>query len=361
MKRAISLLLTAMLCLGLFACAAKQEPAQESTGAAGFPTANFNNSYQLGGDFWAFDDHVFYMQDGFYNMGVYWRSPDETVKLLEESDFIDDSVDYANIRDIFVSGGDLYFRLSTDLFTQIYRYDLSENTYTPVCQTPYLFSWAVMDDYLVYREHPANYEPRRAPLWICDLNTGTATQICEDVEEFGIVDGQLRYITCADAYTLYAYDPAQDSSSVLGAFTGDWEVFNFTTDAVVMYNWNRDRNRELGVYTLRSGTATVYTMPRGIQFMAAGDRYAYAVIYDTQKNSSSAVASGENGIYRIDLTDGSYRVVNKAYGSGTELYVASDDRIYIIQGRMGFLFRYRTHVYILDCETGHMEKLTTLP
>lgn len=35
-------------------------------------------------------------------------------------------------------------------------------------------------------------------------------------------------------------------------------------------------------------STAVYTLPKGIHNMVAYDQYAYAVVYDTQKNSSEA-------------------------------------------------------------------------
>ena len=61
--------------------------------------------------------------------------------------------------------------------------------------------------------------------------------------------------------------------------------------------------------------------------------------------------------YRIDLSDGSYRVVESDANDDTKIHVVSDDDIYIIQSEMNFLFQAHRQVYFFDCGTGSKEKL----
>ena len=71
MKRIALLLALCLIIINLTACNTNQE---HTTSVTGFPQANFNNNYWFSGDFWAFDDTIFYLQDGFYNMGAYWSA-----------------------------------------------------------------------------------------------------------------------------------------------------------------------------------------------------------------------------------------------------------------------------------------------
>ena len=362
MKR-IALLLALCLIIIIFsACSAEQE---ETISVASFPQANFNNNYWFSGDFWAFDDTLFYLQDGFYNMGAYWSTNGNNYKLFEESDFANDSTKYTVIGDIFVCDSYLYFELYTDdQEGWLYRYDLKESTYASVCEIPSLYRWVVVDNYFIYREHPSNNDDNCSPLCIYNFGDNTTTQVCANVEEFGIVDGQLRYITNADAYELYEYNYIEKQSTVLGKFYCEFDdacdIFNFTPDHIVMLSWSRDYYHNLVVYSLSSNSTAVYTLPKGIHNMVAYDQYAYAVVYDTQKNSSEAVAAEENGIYRINLTDGSYEVVESNASDNTEIHVTSDDCIYIVQRKMNILFQSRRHVYKFDYRTGSKEKLTVI-
>ena len=361
MKRIALLLALCLIIINFSACSAKQV---ETISVASFPQANFNNNYWFSGDFWAFDDTLFYLQDGFYNMGAYRSTNGNNYKLFEESDFANDSTKSTAIGDIFVCDSYLYFELNTDQEDWLYRYDLKESTYASVCEIPSLYRWVVVDNYFIYREHPSNNDDNCSPLCIYNFWDNTPTQVCANVEEFGIVDGQLRYITNTDAYELYQYNYLQNHSTILGTFYCEfddaYDIFNFTPDHIVMLNWSRDYYHNLVVYSLSSNSTAVYTLPKGIHNMVAYDQYAYAVVYDTQKYSSEAVAAEENGIYRINLTDGSYEVVESNASDDTEIHVISDDCIYIVQGKMNILFQYRRHVYKFDCRTGNKEKLTVM-
>ena len=359
MKRTLIFLLTFFICLNLSACGSEPD---NFAAPVSFPDANFNNNYWFSGDFWAFDDTIFYLQDGFYNMGAYWNTNGSSKKLFEESEFAFDSAKYTAIGDIFVCGSNLYFELNTDQENWLYCYDLKEGIYTQVCKIPRLYRWVVVNDYFIYIESPSNNDEKHSPLCIYNLKDGTTTQVCANVEEFGIVDGQLRFITNADAYELYQYNYIENHSTILGTFYNEfddaYDIFNFTPDSVVMLNWSSAHEHKLVVYTLSSDSTAVYELPKGIQRMVAYDQYAYAVVYDTQKNSSGAVAAKENGIYRINLADGSYEVVESNVNDGTEIHVISDDRIYIVQGKMNILYRFQRHVYKFDYTTRTKEKLT---
>lgn len=361
MKRIALLLILCLIAINLSACTTKQEPMISDIS---FPQANFNNNYWFFGDFWAFDDTVFYLQDGFYNMGAYCSASGNNKKLFEESDFASNSTKDITIGDIFPFDNYLYFVLKTNQLDSLYRYDLSENTYALVCEIPPLYRWVVVDDYFIYTEHPLNNDEKRSPLCIYNMMDGSTTEVCPNVEEFGIVDGQLRYITNTDAYKLYQYNFLENHTVILGTFycefNGAYDIFNFTPGGVVMLNWSKDYDQNFVVYSISSNSTAVYTLPKGIHNMVAYDQYAYAVVYDTQKDSSTAVAAKENGIYRIDLTDGSYEVVESNAGDNTEIHVTSDDCIYIVQRKMNILFQSRRYVYKFDYRTGSKEKLTVM-
>lgn len=358
MKHIMILLTVCLLCVCFFGCNSETSNCAEGVSFTG---ANFNNDFWFSGNFWAFEDDLFYLRDGYYNLGAYWAAGANTEKLFEESDFANESVEHTQIGDFFVSENWLYFELVTEKQDMLYRCDLTNGTYEPVCEIPFLYRWAVMDNYFIYLEHPKNNGERRYPLCIYNLKEGTTTQICSNVEEFGVINGQLRYITYGDEYALYQFDFEENCSAAIGTFGCEfddkYDVFNFVLDGVVMLNWGRENGQNLVVYTLSSNSTAVYTFPKEIQRMVAYDQFAYAVVYDTHKNSSDAVASEENGIYRIHLTDGSYEAVQSDASEGTNIHVISDDCVYILQRKMNLLFQARTHIYKFDYQTGDKEKL----
>lgn len=357
MKRALMILIACFLCLNLAACGEKSEEAA----AVRFPNANFNNNYWFSGDFWAFDDNLFYMQDGFYNMGVYWKDHRDNKKLFEESDFLSDYEKSVWFGDIFVSDRYLYFELCTDQEDWLYRYDLNAGTYAPVCKIPSPHRWVVAGDYFIYVEYSSSYKTTGAPLCIYNLIDGTTTQVCANATEFGIVAGQLRYIVHSDGYELYRYDCAENRSTLLGTFPCEFEgdfsaydIFNFTPDSVVMLNFSNDE--KLVVYSISSNRTEVYTLPNRIHHMVAYDQYAYAVVYGIPENALTAAAD-ERGIYRINLSDGSYEIIERNVDDFTDIHVVSDDCIYIDQTKITFLLWFDRDIYRFDYTTKSKKKL----
>ena len=352
MRRILFWLILVSFCLNLAAC--DFAPAL-TVSDDGFAEANFNNNYWFNGNFWVLDDQVFYLRDGFYNEGAYWSANGKVEKLFQESDFNSDAWEYNLIGDIFVSDDSLYFEIVTDQKTFLYRYDLKERTYSLVCEIPSLYRWVVVDDYFIYREHPANSSEKHSPLFIYHLKDGTTKQVCSDVEEFGIVNGELRYITLSDRYSLFRYDYAEDASTLIGTFPMNsdrkFSIFNFTSDFIVMYTFTKN-NPDLFVYSCASGTTSVYPLPKGINHVVAYDQYAYLVVYEEPHNQSGVITAKENGIYRICLADGSYEVIISKINSGTEVHVVSDDCCYINQS-------HRT-VYRYDYTSETKEKIATL-
>ena len=127
-----------------------------------------------------------------------------------------------------------------------------------------------------------------------------------------------------------------------------------------MLNWGTDYDRKLVVYSLHSNSSAIYTLPKGIHDMVAYDQYAYLVVYDTYENTSTAISDEDNGIYRINLDDGSYEVIERDGNNDTDIHVISDDGIYIIQCRMNYFYQARSHVYFFDYATGDKKKLIVI-
>lgn len=352
---AFFILMASTLCL--FACG-KEEPLPTV-----FPDGNFNNSY-YGSRFWAHGDTLFYLKDGFYNMGIYRSDSGEKVRLLRESDLRQATATDCWLGGIYVCGSNLYFELASNDGCILYRYDLVSGTYAPLIALPRTDGWLVVGDWCIYREGLITGEKEQSALYIHDLHTDTRTLICPDVVEFGIVNGQLRYLTHTVVYGLYQYDVATGNSLLLGTFScgpgSDYDHINFTPDAVILHCCSREQQRNLTVYTVSTQSTAAYTLPLPIHQLTAYDRYAYAVLYNTTWESSQAIPDPENGLYRIDLTDGSYEKILSDGDDQTRLHVVSDDRVYIIQDSSGILSLNARQVYILDIPSGKKEKLATL-
>ena len=119
------------------------------------------------------------------------------------------------------------------------------------------------------------------------------------------------------------------------------------------------------MYSISEGSVDIYSGygtsgEKKLITLTKGQFFGEIGMIALMPRTATAVAAEENGIYRINLTDGSYEVVESNANDDTEIHVISDDCIYIVQGKMNILFQYRRHVYKFDCRTGNKEKLTVM-
>jgi len=323
------LVLLMVLILLISGCGASvAEEIQSVLDSGGFPMPNFNNEYLVRLDFWAFGDITFYEQDGFYNMAFWVEVDGRKEKLFEESDFSSDRW-YVSIDEFYVCKDSVYFvviyyeREGLDFsHAVLYCYDLNTNTYETVLEVPYMFRWVVVEPYLIY----STFYDERDKLVVCDLKTGEETVVCEDIAEFGIVENELRYITGNGPYELYCCSISGGTVEKLGEFDRvydeGYDFFNFTPDAVVMYNYSTTYDEQLVVYYPVTDHIAVYGMPLEIQCMVACREYAFVLLGDSSDMG--------DGIYRVKLSDGTYEKVAYA-DNGNGIYAASDSEVYLIR------------------------------
>lgn len=309
--------------------ASTAEGVQSVLDSGGFSTPNFNNDYLVRLDFWAFGDIAFYEQDGFYNMG-FWVEVDGTKeKLFEESDFSSDSW-YVSVDDFYVCKDSVYFVVTyyereglEFSHAALCCYDLNTYTYETVLEVPCMFRWVVVEPYLIYSTIYDGCDK----LAVCDLKTGEETVVCEDIAEFGVVENELRYITGNGRYELYRCGISGGTVEKLGEFDcvydEEYDFFNFTPDAVVMYNYSTTYDEQLVVYYPETDHTAVYRMPLEIQCMVACREYAFVLLCGSSDMGS--------GIYRVKLSDGSYEKVVYS-DNGYSIYAASDSEVYMIRG-----------------------------
>jgi len=359
---AIAVVIISVLAAAILLWAFTGAEKETGTPVTRFSELNFNNQYYMfPEDYWISDDNVFCLQPGLYSKRVSWNAEEFNKILFEESDFINESTEYTLIDGIFISDSWLYFVLCTDQENFLCRYELSEDECTVVSEVPSLYRWAIMDDYFIYRERKSNNDEMYTSLCIYNMEDGITTEICSNVEEFGIIDGQLRYLTYSDVYTLYQYDYSNRISTILGQFhyeLGDkYRIFNFTTNTVVMLSKEKEYLQNFAVYNVSTGATAVYALPKGIQQLVAYDSYAYATAFDMSTYNPSSIYAGKLDIYRINLGDGSYKVIENGLDSQSIIHVVSDDCLYILQSRSITLFEPSFYVYRWDYATGRKEKL----
>ncbi len=237
----------------------------------------------------------------------------------------------------------------------LYDYQLETQKLQKLCQVPSCRFWAVTGDSFVYLVYTSFEEQEQAPLHIRDLVTGEDRQICPAASSFGLVEGELRYVSYRkedDSYDVYRYDESQNISHSIGSFPallGKNCQFQFCPNKIVMARYgtdvlNRDydpqRAMQMVVYDLPSESIETYSLPADVNQLIAADSYAYAVVY-------KIVGGGDFGIYRIDLESGELHEITPTgeLGGVTILWVESDERAYIMEfhgftNAWGCLHRY---------------------
>lgn len=342
MKRIVTILLILTILLSLAGC-----KNNVSVNEINFESLNYNNyyNYRCSCDLWVNDDIYLYNSDGFYNMRTFAYKDGNKVKLFESNDFVNETY----YGEIFPINDFAHFTTSTDDNNQnFYKFSFANQSFEKLFTTKSYSEWMGTLDYIAFSQY-RDQELTLNDLFIYNINKNTTTSICNDISSFGIVDNKIRYLTSAntDILELFEYDHTNDKSNKIGEISVEIKdeipIYNFTNNYTIIAQYDSDDYR-FTVYS-SDGSTCEYSLPKPIQQFVAGEYFAYAVCYETEKYSSSAVKHKDNGIYKIKLADGSYDVVEPLANEDTEIHVVSDDEIYITQHEMNFIGQYKGHVY----------------
>ncbi len=354
---------------------------------AGLPReVNVNNikSPYFSHDFFALDGQFYYLQDGFYNMGVY-RSTGQTAKrIFRSSDFSTREGDqYGRLGDIFPCGDKLYFELYPgDGKSNFYVYDPANGSFQYLFHLEAPRFWIVHDRTLIYQKYDEQERKTNAfhhdTLWIYDLDSGKQTRIADDVEDIGLVDGTLYYVSFLGdclrepdgnrekgyrlvydgEYAYSSYDFSTGETKELGRFPlifepdlyyTNYDVFSFTGRSVAMLSFDRQYRNELVVYTPGQDDLQIISAPLPIQKLVAAGNVAFALLYEDNRYDS------QQGLYRFDLINGTVQKLGKGTYlpdiSSVDMYVAAEDSIFLIQGHP-WLFGSWRKVMLIDPNSG---------
>lgn len=95
-------------------------------------------------------------------------------------------------------------------------------------------------------------------------------------------------------------------------------------------------------------TLSEYTLPETVMRFIAGEEYAYAVTLpdaDAQEQTVASLFSGSDAsVYRIELSTGRCEKLAVEADDYTSIYVASDDELYLLRGKVVLFLGYRTTV-----------------
>ena len=262
---------------------------------------------------------------------------------------------HAYIDQLYCIWPHLYFSRWTSDSLTLFDYHLETQELQELCQVPSCRFWAVSGNDFIYLAYTPFSEQDHAPLHIRDLSTGEERQISAAASSFGLVEGELRYVSyreADDCYDVYRYDEKQNDSLPLGSFPalmGKNCLFQFCPDKIVMARYGNEifnfdyRKRDatkLAVYDLKSDSIVSYPLPSELQQLNAAEHYAYVLLYNT-------VGGGGYGVYRVDLENGEMKEITPKgeVGGVTILWVESDERAYIMEfhgfsNARGALHRY---------------------
>ncbi len=357
MKRVLSFILITLFLVSLCGCNQNNDLDNIT-----FDFVNYNNLYYPYSTFCAKDDTVFYNSDGFYNQRIFAYHNGVKTKLLEARDF-DNETFYG---EFLVINNFAYFTTGSEdnAKRHFYKYNLSDKTYNKLFTTDPVSSWMSTPEYIVfmkYSEDEAKQENELYNLYIYDIKNKTENLISEDVREFGIVKNRLRYIVPVDSDLLRVYEYNLYSKEIQKLINISYPhkdkliTYNFTDEYTIICDY--DQSNSFSLYS-SNGKFIEYSLPKNIQRFIAGDKFAYAVSYDSEKNSSTAVKHSDNGIYKINLSNGNFEKINDA-NDNTKIIVLSGEQIYILQSNLNAMGQYKTMVNLINTSDLSTKKLFT--
>lgn len=355
MKKLLAILLLIAVTIPLVGCSGKTD--KLDLGQVKFDSANYNNTYSFP-SFHADGDTVLYTSEDWYSTQLFAYQNQVSTKLFESADFSDEYFQGS----FWGIDQSIYFRTNSKEGEEahIYRYDLVSQTHTKLLSTEWLYEWMVIGDYIAYEISPSD-DSARYDLYVYSMDRQESALVCEDIWSFGIVGGCLRYLYVTDTdelnYCEYDWD-TQESALFFSIHPTKHRFhtyYNFTENYLIGFTLYEE-SAEFSVYSA-DGSCNVYTLPRAIQEFVAGDQFAYAVCYNTNESDYSMIKHEDNGIYRIDLSDGTYEALDCSVNRGSSIYTVSDDLIYILQIKQRFIGPSATLVYLFDFSTRTQTKV----
>lgn len=346
MKKIIALALAAVMLVPLLSGCSASLKKREAVGKLNIPNPNYNSIQSLGyGIDSAIGDTVIYTKDGFYNAITTLVADGKKYKLLTGTDprLVSKGQIYSG--DLVVLGDKGYFTAYSEIEkntpeemgtfpheSYFYEYDLENDEFKEIYKSDYVYEWAVSDDFLVYTI--SNYgmdDDYVCSLYVYSFGTDEALLVCDDAEAFSVVNGNVRYITYEECFSLCEYDPESAEEVCLGVFEIDPEAveydyawYNFTEDRVIINSINID-SRSFYIYSTVEGTIDEYTVPCNIVDLRAGEDYAYIHCEKSYYDEPNE----DDGIYRLDFSDMTVEKLDIELEQYVYMFVGPDDSLYL--------------------------------
>jgi len=314
-----------------------------------FKSLNYNNYYNYHPScvLWTSGDTYLYNIQTHVDVYPFIYQNGGKASLFEPNDFTNE----AYYGYFFPINDFAYFTTSDyDDNQNFYRFSFADQSYEKIFTAHNTHSWMGTPDYIAFTQRRNEDEARPSDLFVYSIEKGATAPLCNDISHFSIVNGKIRYLTSAstDTLALFEYDYTNGEAKKIGEIpveiSANFPVVNFTSDYTIIAQYVRGDYRKITVHS-SDGLTFEYSLPKPIQQFVAGENFAYAVCYEHPKNSSTALKHKDNGIYKINLKDGSYEVIEAVVNDGTNIHVVSDDEICITQFESNFIGQYKRCVY----------------
>lgn len=359
MKRFICILCVIIVAFSLFGCVKKpvETTPLEDMDLSGidFSGQNLNNCIDSTTEFQTDGETYFYTA---YNgldstLNVYYGG--QHAVLVDQAEWEEDILDYQ----YYINGNTLYFSTYLEEYADdgewestkysFYAYDLTAKSYSLLGAVSDVYRWTMAGEYIIYLvSNDSQYG--MSALHRYDPADGTDTCIASEIEDFGIVNGKVRYISYDGSYKVIDHDPTTQESAEIGSFEGysikEYVSYNFTSNSIVMLPWDTNENRDdtqISVYNVAEDSTAVYSIPVSAYQLIACEQYAYLDGY---------TPDDENCAYRVDLTNGQWEKLDVPLDETTNIYAVSDELLYTVKYTSALVMLGKTEITRYDLESG---------
>lgn len=291
--------------------------------------------------FFADGERLFFSADGFYNMGVFCADSNGTHKLCDDRSMEEGSL----TGELYAQGNTVWFTAYTEDEFVFYEYDIANKSAREICGGKgRVEQWVIRAGVLYFTQYTDPYSARG--LYQCDLRTLETRVIYEPVLWFGVVENTVYYVTEGLTYTLWECRNGGEPVTVYDDLAGgEARGFSalFVTENFFAYQLCETLSDTLTILDMRSNNVSTVTLPKTMQKAVAAKNYAFLTLCD------EAVASEEDGLYRLCLKNGELEVLQKGLAEAQTLF-ALNDACVLVSIPENKWFIAKKNVYRVTCE-----------
>ena len=225
----------------------------------------------------------------------------------------------------------------------LFKYDTTENTVTAVMEKdPGFGEWEITESAFVYCPYeavtlgdPYTYPYETYSLYSFDMSSGKEKVLADsDVLYFDTEDGKIYFVTYDGAFNIFSCETDGSDMRSLGKMDFEFDPDNaydyinsfcICRGNAVMWGeiGDTDTQTDIIVYSLTDGTTSVYSFEMYSSNFSAAEGYAFVTMTDTYDRTEAPVPLAHEGIYRIDLSDGTQELFSNTF-AGNEGIIAFD-------------------------------------